>query len=74
MRQQTQGSSNILIGERRILLWYLWKVGMSLQSKPGNQLSSPEDLGFTELSSSCSAELGVPLDLARCLQGISGVA
>ena len=74
LRQQTQGSSHITIVERRLLLRYLWKVGIALQSKPGNQFSSPEDVRFTELSSSCSAELGVPLDLAQCFQGISGVA
>ena len=42
--------------------------------KPGNQLSSRHDLGYTELSSSCCAELGVPLDLGQCSRGISGVA
>ena len=40
----------------------------------GNQLSSQDDLLYTELSPSCCAELGVPLDLRRVSQGISGVA
>ena len=51
----------------------LWKVGLLLQSKPGNQLSSQDDMGCTELSSSCCAKIGVPLDLRQVSQGISGV-
>ena len=51
-----------------------WKVGLPLQSKPGNQLSSRDDLGCTELSTSCCAEISLPLDLRRVSQGISGVA
>ena len=42
--------------------------------EPGNQLSSRDDLGCTELSLSCRAEIGVPLALGRCSQGLSGVA
>ena len=52
----------------------LEEAGIPLQLKPGNQLSSRDDMGFTELTSSCCAELGVPLDLGRYSQGISGVA
>ena len=52
----------------------MWKVGIALESKPGNQLSSGDDLGYTELFSSCCVELGVPLDLGWCSLGISGVA
>ena len=52
----------------------LWKVGIHLDSKPGNQLSSQHVLGYTELSSSCCAELGVPVDLGQCSQELSGVA
>ena len=44
----------------------LLKVGIPLESKPGNQLSSRDELGYTELSSSCCAELGVPLDFGPC--------
>ena len=51
----------------------LSKVGIPLESKPRNQLSSRDDLGYMELSSSCCAELGVPLDLGQCSWGISGV-
>ena len=74
LRQQTQGPSHIPITEGSLLLKCLWKVGIPLQSKPGNQLSSQDDLLYTELSPSCCAELGVPLDLRRVSQGISGVA
>ena len=74
LKQQTQGPSHIAIGEESLLLRCLWKVGITLLSKPGNQLESPDDLGCTELSSSCYAEIGVPLDLRHVSQGISGVA
>ena len=56
----------------------LWKVGLPLQSKPGNQLSSRDDMGYTELSLSCCAEIGVPLNLccnwcsSRLETGVSG--
>ena len=39
-RQQTQGPSHIPIAEGSLLLRCLWKVGLPLQSKTGNQLSS----------------------------------
>ena len=74
LRQQTQGSSHIPIAEGSLLLRCLWKVGLPLQSKTGNQLSSRDDMGCTELSSSCCAEVGGPLDLRRVSQGISGVS
>ena len=74
LRQQTQGPSHIPIAEGSLLLRCLWKVGIPLQSKPGNQLSSQDDLGSTELSSSCCAEIVVPLDLRRVYLEISGVA
>ena len=74
LRQQTQGPCHIPIAEGSLLLRCLWKVGIPLLSKPGNQLSSQDDLGCTELSSSCCAEIGVPLDLRRVSQGISGLA
>ena len=74
LRLQIQGSSHITISERSLLWKCLWKVGIPLESKPGNQLSSQDDLGYTELSSTCCAELGVPLDMGFCSQGICGVA
>ena len=74
LRKQTQGPSHISIAERSLHLRCLWKVGIPLESKPGNQLSSRDDLGYMELSSSCCAEIGVPLDMGRCSRGIFGVA
>ena len=73
-RQRTQGPSHIPIAEGSLLLRCLWKVGLPLQLKPGNQLSSRDDMGSTELSSSCCAEIGVSLDLRRVSQRISGIA
>ena len=74
LKQHTQSTSHIRIADRSLLLRCLWKVGILLQSKPGNQLSSRDDMGCTELSLSCCAEIGVTLDLRRVCQGISGVA
>ena len=74
LRLQSQSPSHIPIVQRSILLRSLWSVGIPLESKPGNQISAQDDLGYTELSSRCCAELDVPLDLGRCSQGISGVA
>ena len=74
LRQQIQGPSHIAIAERSLLLRCLWKLGLPLQSKPGNQLSSHDDICCTGLSPSCCAEIGVPLDLRGKSQGISGVA
>ena len=66
--------SHLPIVERSLLLRCMWKVGIPLELKPGNQLSCRDDLGYTELSSSCCVELGVPVDLGRCSWVISGVA
>ena len=74
LRQQTQGTSHILIAEGSLLFRFLWKVGITLYSKPGIQLPPRDDLGSPELSSSCSSEIGFPLDLRRVSQGISGVS
>ena len=49
LRPQIQGSSHIPRAERSLLLCCLWKVGIPLESKLGNQLSSRVDLGYTEL-------------------------
>ena len=64
-RQQTQGLTHIPIAERSVLLRRLWNVGIPLVSKPDNQLSFREVLGYMELSCSCCAELGVPLDIRQ---------
>ena len=39
LRQQTQGPSHKPIAEGGLLLRCLWKVGLSVQYNPGNQLS-----------------------------------
>ena len=49
LRQHTQEPSHIPITERSLHLRCLWKVGILLESKPGNQLSSRDDLWYTEL-------------------------
>ena len=49
--QQNQGPSHIPLAEGSLLLRCLWKVGLPLQSKVGNQLSSRDNMGCTELSS-----------------------
>ena len=74
LRQKNQGPSHIPIAEGSLLLRCLWKAGLPLQLKPGYQLSSQDDMECTELSLSCCAEIGVPLDLRWVSQGISGVA
>ena len=40
LRQQIQGPSHIRIAENSLLLRCSWKAGITLESKPGNQLSS----------------------------------
>ena len=74
LRHQTQGPSHIPIAEGSLLLRCLWKVGLPLQLKTGNQLSSQDDMWCTEHSSSCCAEIGVHLDLRQVSQVISLVA
>ena len=69
-----KGPCHIHIAEGILLLRYLWKVGLSLHSKPGNQFSSRDDLQCLELSSNCYAEIGATLDLNRVSQEISGVS
>ena len=44
LRQQTQGPSHIPITETSLLFTCLWKVGIPLELKPGNQLSPRDDL------------------------------
>ena len=74
LRQQTQLSSHVTIAEGILLLSCLWKVCFPVQSKQGNQMSSRHDMQSTELYSIWCAEIGVPLDLRRVSQGISGIA
>ena len=74
LRQQTQGPSHKPIAEGRLLLRYLWNVGLPVQYNPGNQLSFQDDMRCIYLSLSSWAEIGVPIDLRRVSQGISLVA
>ena len=74
LRQQTQGPSHIPVADGNLLLRCLLKVGIPLQSKPGNKLSSRDDLWCSELLSSCCAEICVSVDLTCGSQEISGVA
>ena len=57
LRQKTQGPSPIPIAEGKLLLSCLGKVGFPVPSKTGNQFSSQDDMGGTELSSSCCVKL-----------------
>ena len=59
LKQKTHWPSHINIPEEKLLLMCLWKVGLPLQSKAGNQLTSPDDMGWTEISSSCFTEVDV---------------
>ena len=42
--QKTQGHSHIPIAEGKLQLRCLWKVGLPVQSKTGNHLSSRDDM------------------------------
>ena len=48
LRPQAQGPSHMPTAERSHLLRCLWKVGIPLESNPGNQLSSCIDLWYME--------------------------
>ena len=72
-KHKTQGPSHIHIHKRKLLLRSLWKDGLPLQSKTGNQLSSPDDMGCPDLSSCCFTEIDVSIDLRWVSQGISGL-
>ena len=72
INQKTQGPFNIHISEGKLCLTCSWKVGLSLQSKTGNHLSSPDDMACKELSFSCFIEIDVPLNMRWLSHGISG--
>ena len=74
LRQKTQGPSHIPTAEGKLLLRCLLKSGTPLQSKAGNQLSSWDDMGCMELSSSCCAEINIHIDLRLVSQLISVVS
>ena len=63
LKHKTQGPSHIYIPKENLLFRCLWKDGLPLHSKAGNQLSSPDDMGCPDLSSCCFTEIDVPIDL-----------
>ena len=74
LRQKTQGPSHILTAEEKLLLSYFWIAGTPLQSKIGNQVSSWDDMGCMELSSSCCTAINIHIDLRLVSQLISVVS
>ena len=70
LRKKTQGPSHISTAEGKLLLSCLWKVGLRLHSKTGNQLSSWDDMACMELSSSCCTEINIHIDLRLVSQRI----
>ena len=73
LKHKTQGPSHIYIPKGKLLLRCLWKDGLPLQSKTGNQLSSPDDMWCPGLSSCCFTEIDVSIDLRRVSLGMSGL-
>ena len=73
LKHKTQCPYHIHTPKGKLLLKSLWKDGLPLQSKTGNQLSSPKDMGCPDLSSCCFTEIDVPIDLKWVSQGISGL-
>ena len=73
LKHKTQGASHIHIPKGKLLLRFLSQDGLPLQSKTGNQLSSSDDMGCTDLSSCCFTEIDVPTDLRCVSQAISGL-
>ena len=69
LKHKTQGPSHIHIPKGKLLLKCLWKDGLPLQSKTGNQLSSPDDIGCPYLSSCCFTEIDAPIELRWVSQG-----
>ena len=74
LRQKTQGPSHNPTAQGKLLLRCLWNGGSPLQSKPGNHLSSLDDIGCMELSSSCCTEINIHIDLRLLSQLISVVS
>ena len=60
LKHKTQGPSHIHIPKGKLVLMHLWKDGLPLQSKTGNQLSFPDDMGCLVLASCCFTEIDVP--------------
>ena len=73
LKHKTPVPSHIHYPKGKLLLRSLWKDGLPLQSKTGNQLSSPDAMVCPDLSSCCFTEIDVPIDLRWVSQGISGL-
>ena len=73
LKHKKKGPSHIHIPKGKLLLRCLWKDGLPLHSKTGNQLSSQDDMGCPGFSSCCFTEIYVPIDLRWVSQGISGL-
>ena len=73
LKHKTQVPSHIYIPKGKLLLMCLWKDGLPLHSKTGNQLSSPDNMGCPGFSSCCLTEIDVNIDLRWVSQGISGL-
>ena len=73
LKHKRQGPSHMHISKGKLLLRCLWKDGLPLHSKTGNQLSSPDDMGSPGFSSCCFTEIDVPLELRWVSQGNSGL-
>ena len=73
LKHKTKGPSHIYIPKGKLLLRCLSKDGLPLQSKTGNQLSSPDDMGCLDISSCCFTEIDVLIDLRWVSLGISGL-
>ena len=73
LKHKTQGPSHIHIPKGKLLLRCWWKDGFPLQSKQGNQLTSPDDMVCPDLSPCYFIEIDVPIDLRWESPGISGL-
>ena len=73
LKYKTHGPTHIHIPKGKLLLRCLWKDGLPLLSKTGNQLSCPDGMGCPGLSSCCFTVIDVPVDLRWVCQGISGL-
>ena len=73
LKHKTQGPIHIHIPKGKLLLRCLWKDGLPLHSKTGNQLSSADDMGYPGFSSCCFTEIDVPIVLRWVSQLISGL-
>ena len=73
MKHKTQGPSHIHIPKGKLLFTCLWKEGLPLHFKTGNQLSSIDKKGCPGFSSCFFTEIDVHIDFRWVSQGISGL-